>query len=111
MNRKKLEDAIKSNAVDRRALDMLDTLSCIRDLYSDVQMEVLRIKDEHDVPDGAFGNICKFAEEFRQYADDMFEGYYDSMKDGEGALCSPDVAMMVYDEIYRIHFGHYLADS
>lgn len=110
MNRKKIDDAIRSNTIDKHALDMLDTLLCIHDLYSDVQTEVLRIKDEYDVPDGALGNICKFADEFCQYAEDMFVNCYDIAISDERLLMSDRVATMVFDEVYRIRYSRESVD-
>ena len=105
MNRKRLNDAIKRNVVDKRALDMLDAFQCTRDVYEDIQMEVLRIQDKFDAYDGAFGNVCKLAAEFRQYADMMFKVYYSTLSDDEREAMSDDVFKLVSDTNYWLCFG------
>ncbi len=105
MNRKRLNDAIKRNVVDKRALDMLDALQCIHDVDYDIQMEVLRIKGKLEASDEEFGNVCKFAGEFRQYANQMFKVYYSSLSDDERDAMSDDVFKLVRDTNYWICFG------
>lgn len=96
---KELDRLFKTNALDKRAIDMLDNLKCAYSTYADFQMETLKVMEKLDAPDGTFGILCHLSAQSRRDAQDMYRLWYESV---DFEYMSDDVYKAVSDAYYEV---------
>lgn len=69
----------KSNSADQFALSVLDNLMLSRTLKIDFDNEILKLKDEHELPTGTLGIICGLMEGMIGIVNDLYESVYEAV--------------------------------